>query len=133
MLLTRGRPTVVYPEQPLTFGLVNPITVTADFTNEAFAPVSQQDYQQNGLRYRPQPSLYGGGYGYSGGGYGYGGYGYPYAYSDPYPYYGGYYPYWGWGGYWGPSIFIGGGFGRGYYGGYRGGFYGGGFHGGGHR
>ncbi len=116
VLLTRGRPTVVYPEQPLTFSLVNPVTVTADFTNEAFAPVSQEDYQNSGLRARPQQS-YGGGYGY--------GYGSPYAYA-PYPYYGGYYPYYGWGGFWGPSIFIGGYYGHGYYG--RG-YYGGGYYG----
>ena len=133
VLLTRGRPTVVYPEQPLTFSLVNPVTVTADFTNEAFVPVSQGDYQNNGLQTRPQP--YGGGYGYSAA--------YPYAYSYPYPYYGGYYPYYGWGGFWGPSIYIGGYYGRGYYGGgyygrgyygrgyYGGGNYGGSFHGGG--
>ena len=119
VLLTRGRPTVLYPEQVLTFRLVNPVTVTADFNNDAFQPVSQEDHQQTSLRtygpqrYGPAPSLYGG---YSG--YGYGGYGYPYPYYGPY-YYGAYYPW-----FWGPSI------GFGFYG--RG-YYGGGFHGGGGR
>jgi len=130
VMLTRGRPTVVYPEQVLTFQLTGPVTLAADFNSEAFQPVSQQDYQQGSMR--PYgPSGYGaGGYGPGYGAapapgyYGYG-YGYPYAYG---PYYGyGYYPWWG------PGIgigFYGGGFyGRGFYGGgFRGG---GGFHGGG--
>ncbi len=127
VMLTRGRPTIVYPEQLLTFQLTNPVTVTADFNSEAFEPVSQRDYQQSSLRYGPQgygPQGYGQGYGP---GYapapGYYGYGYPYAY--PYPYYG-YGPYYGYPYFWGP------GFGIGIYGGgfYRGGFYGGGFRGG---
>lgn len=90
VLLTRGRPTVVYPEQPLTFRLETPLTVEG--TEEAFHPAAHQDYQQGGLR-RPRPSLYG--------------YGPPppyYAYPPPY-YYGGYFgPYYGYG--FGPSFYF---------------------------
>jgi len=119
VMLTRGRPTVLYPEQVLTFQLVNPVTITADFNNPAFQPVSQEDYRQSSL-YRPG---YGGGPGYGPGYYaapGYYGYAYPYPYYGPY-YYGGWYPY-----FWGPSISFGF-YGRGFYGGryYGGGFYGG--------
>ncbi|HTP85558.1 MAG TPA: hypothetical protein VMJ34_01360 [Bryobacteraceae bacterium] len=117
VLLTRGKPTVLYPEQVLTFRLIDPVTVKADFNNEAFQPVSQQDYERSSLRAygpRPAPSLYGGYYGY--------GYGYPYPYYGPY-YYGAYYPW-----FWGPSFGVriyGGGF---YRGGYHGGYHGGGGH-----
>jgi hypothetical protein len=123
VMLTRGRPTVVYPEQEFTFSLVNPVTITANFNSEAFEPVSQRDYQSSMRPYGPGPQSYGPGYAYAPAPsyYGYG-YGYPYPYYSPY-YYGGYYPY-----FWGPGIGIG------IYGGgfYRGGFYGG-FHGGGFR
>ena len=62
-MLTRGRPTIVYPEQVLTFQLTGPVTLAADFNSEAFQPVSQEDYQQGSMR--PYgPSGYGpGGYG----------------------------------------------------------------------
>jgi hypothetical protein len=121
VLLTRGKQTVLYPEQVLTFRLVNPVTVAADFNGEAFQAVSQQDYQQSALRtYSPQ--RYSSGPGYYGGYYGYG-----YPNYGPY-YYGSYYPW-----YWGPSLGFGL-YGRGYYGGgyYRGGgYHGGSNHGGG--
>jgi hypothetical protein len=92
VLLTRGRPTVVYPEQPLTFGLEAPVTVE---TSQAFQPASPQDYNAAGLRApgygpaygRPGPAPY---YGYA-----------PAPYPYPYPY--AYYPY----PYWGPSFYIG--------------------------
>jgi hypothetical protein len=127
VMLTRGRPTIVFPEQVLTFQLTNPVTLTADFNSEAFQPVSQEDYQQGSMRpyggygpgYATAPAP--GYYGYT--------YGYPYPYYGPYY---GYYGYYGYPWYWGPTIgigFWGGGFyGRGFYGG---GFHGGGFHGGG--
>ncbi|MGA3026712.1 MAG: hypothetical protein ABSF98_18275 [Bryobacteraceae bacterium] len=128
VMLTRGRPTVVYPEQVFTFSLVNPVTLTADFNSEAFQPVTQRDYQQSSLRtYGPQGygQGYGPGYAPPPGYYGSYGYGYPY----PYPYYGPYYygAYSPW--FWGPGIGIG------FYGGgfYGRGFYGGGFRGGGRR
>ena len=92
VLLTRGTPTVVYPEQPLTFRLETPITV--DAYNDAFQPVQQQDYNQRAVR-RPAPA--------PGPGYGYGP---PPAYygGGPY-YYGGYFgPYYGYG--FGPSFYF---------------------------
>lgn len=78
VLLTRGRATVVYPEQPLTFRLEAPLTV--DASEEAFQPARQQDYEQRTLRrppprYPPPPPYYYGPYyygGYFGPYYGYG-------------------------------------------------------------
>lgn len=104
VLLTRGRPTIVYPEQPLTFRLEAPLTIEG--TEAAFHPATEQDYDQRGLR-QPPPSLrYGAGpvpppYPY-----------YGYAYAGPYAY-GGYFgPYYGYG--FGPNFYFryGRGFGR---------------------
>jgi hypothetical protein len=87
-LLTPGYPTIVYPEQVLTFRVENPIVVATDRAPQAFRPVGPQDYQQAGdqprLQARPPVRPY---------------YGPGYAYG-PYPYYG--YPY-----YYGPGIGIG--------------------------
>jgi hypothetical protein len=113
VLLTRGRPTIVYPETPLTFRLETPVTIDANY--EAFLPAAQQQpaYGQGGARgpaYGPGGP---GGPGYGPGpGYGYGPgappppppyYGYyapyPYAYGYPYPYF------------WGPTVVFRGGFG----------------------
>src|SRR5579871_1223954 len=84
VLLTRGRPTVVYPETPLTFALDAPVNVDV---NEAFQPASQQDYNAN-LQQRPPAPRYG--YGprpaYGPAPYYYGGYYAPY-YPYPYPYF----------------------------------------------
>jgi len=104
VLLTRGHPTVVYPEQVLTFRTDNPIVVSTERAPQAFRYVEPGDYQQpsDQPRTRPRAPYYGGGYGVYGPGY------------YPYPYYGYGYPY-----YYGPSIGIG-----------FGGFYGGRFHGG---
>ena len=78
-LLTPGYPTVVYPEQLLTFRVENPIVVSTEQAPQAFRPVTPQDYQQPGdaprLQTRPMRP-YGPGYAYG-----------------PYPYYG--YPYYG--------------------------------------
>ena len=80
VLLTRGRATVVYPEQPLTFRLESAITV--DAYEEAFQYSSQEDYDTRVQR-RPPPQRYG--------------YGYPPPYYGPY-YYGGWFsPYYGYG------------------------------------
>lgn len=126
VLLTRGRPTVIYPETTLTFRLEAPFTFAVD--NEAslraFGPVQSNDYKQQALRSRDtQPGPQGPGY-YA-----------PYSYYSPYyysPYYygpgvglyfGSGWGYGGWGrGGWGRSSWGGGGGGWG-----RGG---GGFHGG---
>ena len=96
VLLTRGRPTIVYPETPLTFSLQAPLNVDA---TEAFQPASQQDYNARLQQrppaprpgYGPPPPPYYGGY--------YGGYYGPY-YPYPYPYF------------YGPSFYFG--FGRGF-------------------
>ncbi|HEY3836147.1 MAG TPA: hypothetical protein VGL72_06230 [Bryobacteraceae bacterium] len=99
VLLTRGHPTIIYPEQVLTFKLENPITVSTEHAPQAFRYVEPGDYQQNDLQRRgPPPTMRMAGppapY-----------YGAPYYYGPAYS------PY-----YWGPSIgFY---YGPGYY--YRG-------------
>jgi hypothetical protein len=86
VLLTRGRPTIIYPESVLTFQVEAPITIATDRSPGAFRDVDPRDYgsapAQSGPRYNagapgqpPPPSAYGPGYS----GYGY-----------PYPYYGGF-------------------------------------------
>jgi hypothetical protein len=122
VLVTRGHPSVIYPEQLLTFRIETPLTVFTGRAPEAFRYVQPNEYDRP---MEAQPSLYGAGPGaYATAG----------AYPPPAPYYGAYpyypYPYYGYGyGYPGFSLFLGGGYyggwGRGYYGGYRGGYYGG--------
>jgi hypothetical protein len=116
VLLTRGRPTDVYPEQMLTFETAAPVAINTTQGAEAFHYVGPDDYPQQGgpgnRQGPPQRPCYG--------------YGCP----PPAPYYYGYgagYPYWGpgVGFYWGPR-FYGGYWGRAYWG--RG-FYGRGFYG----
>jgi hypothetical protein len=104
VLATRNHPSVIYPETMLTFQTETAVTVNTGNSSGAFRYVSPDDYS------RPQtqtqaPVLRRPGYGYS--------YAPGYPYYDPYynPYY---YPYYGWG----PSVFIGGGWG------FRGGFHG---------
>ena len=103
VLLTRGRPTVIYPESRLTFRLAKPVTFSTEKAPQAFADARILNVQRASAQQNP-PSLR------------YRGPGGPY-YPPPGPYY--YYPY-----YWGPSfgLVFGGGYGRGYYGyryGYR--------------
>jgi hypothetical protein len=130
VLLTRNHETRIYPESALTFNVTSPVTVSTLNAPQAFRFVGPEDYDRPSLQYsrRPAPATVAA----------------P-AYAYPYP---GYYPYYGLGygyPYWGPSVFIGGGWGwgggwgyggfggyRGGFGGYRGGF--GGYRGGfGHR
>jgi hypothetical protein len=96
VLLTRGTPTVVYPETPLTFRLETPLAL--DNSQQTFQYASQQDYNA-----RPAPARagYGPGPGVAGAYgappppyYGYYApvYGYPYYY--PYPYF------------YGPSVYF---------------------------
>ena len=87
-MLTRGRPTVVYPETPMTFSMETPLTL--DNSQQAFQYASQQDYNARVARplsprlaYGPRPPYYGGYYAPV--------YAYPYY---PYPY-------------WGPSVYFG--------------------------
>jgi hypothetical protein len=93
VLLTRGKPAVIYPETVLTFKVMDPITISTANSAAAFRPVGPQDYENNTRRLVSAPAprpAYGPGYAP-----------YPY-YAAPYPYYYGY----------GPSVFIYGG--RGY-------------------
>jgi hypothetical protein len=81
VLLTRGHPTLVYPEQVLTFRIDNPIVVATDRAPQAFRYVSPYDYQQptDQPGSRP-PARYSGSY-YGPAYYPYYGYGYPYYYG----------------------------------------------------
>jgi hypothetical protein len=105
VLLTRGRPTILEPESQLTFRLVDPVKVDTTHSQQAFLPVSQEDFE-GGRGNRPRLRAEGSYYGYS---YGPGpcGYSYPCYYA---PGYVGIYPAFGlwWGG---------GYYGRGWYGG----------------
>ena len=93
VLLTRGRPTVVYPESLLTFRLDTPVTVNTTHAPYAFRYVGPEDYnrgvESRVLQPRPGPRPY-----YTAP--------YPYPYYAPYPYYGYGYP-----GYWGPGFGVG--------------------------
>jgi hypothetical protein len=97
VLLTRGHPTEIAPETPLTFRVVDPVKVDTTQSAQSFAPVTQRDYDsgrgsRQGPRYAgaypPPPPYYYGPY------YGYPVYAYP-AYAYPYPYVG-FYGGWGW-------------------------------------
>jgi hypothetical protein len=99
VLLTRGRPTEIYPETMLTFRLDSPVAISTAQAPAAFRYADQQDYAPSEPRLAqqrpPRPSAV---------------YGAPYPYPYPYPYYGR--PYYGPG----LSVYIG----PGYYGHYRG-------------
>jgi len=110
VLLTRGRPTVIYPESLLTFRLDEPVTISTDRAPQAFHYVGAAGYSgapagQNS----PPPRA----------GWNCLGYGWPPPYPAPPYYYYPYYPYpWtvGVGLWWGPGFYYGRGFyGRGYY------------------
>jgi hypothetical protein len=47
VLSTRGRATELYPETLLTFRLEDPVTISTEQSQQAFRPVSQQDYAGN--------------------------------------------------------------------------------------
>jgi hypothetical protein len=112
VLLTRGRPTIIYPESVLTFQTKAPVEIATDHAPQAFRFVgSQQDYGRGGAGYAQRPPA--GGYaGAPAPAYGAPGYG---AYAPGYLYGPAYYPY---PYYWGPgfSVFVGPRFG--YYGGF---------------
>jgi hypothetical protein len=86
VLVTRGKPTVILPEETLTFRTAAPMTISTDSAPQAFVPAQQQDYDARPNLVRRGPIAGGPGY------YG------PY----PYPYYG---PYYG-PGFYGPSVVI---------------------------
>jgi len=90
VLLTRGKPAVIYPETVLTFKVLDPITISTANSAGAFRPVGQQDYDNNTRRLVSSPAPrpgYGPGYppvaGYAAAPYPYAVAPYPY----PYPYY----------------------------------------------
>jgi hypothetical protein len=125
VLVTRGHPSVLYPEQMLTFRIEAPITIDTTHAPQAFRYIEPGEYSQPAYG-QQQPGSYGP---YSSAPYPpaapapyYYGYPYPYyAYGYGYPYYGGL----------GFSLFLGG---RYYYGGgryYGGRYYGGRYYGGG--
>ena len=128
VLVTRGHPSVITPEQLLTFRLEVPLTISTQNSQQAFRYIQPGEYDRPASQPAPRgPSLYGNA-------------GAapppapaPYYYGYPYPYYGYAYPYWGpsFAFYWGPGYWRGG---RYYYGGFYGrGNYGHGYvgHGGG--
>ncbi len=83
VLVTRGKPTEIYPEDQLTFRLETPITISVGSSEQAFQPVRQEDYEQTRLVQRgPSPEP-----------------------PPPAYYYGGYYPPYYYGGYYSPYFF----------------------------
>lgn len=58
VLMTRGKPTEVYPEAVLTFRLEDPLTIPVESSGGAFQTVAPEDYESKTLR-RPAPSLLG--------------------------------------------------------------------------
>ena len=105
VLLTRGQPTIIYPEQVLTFRIEAPVAINTARAPDAFRYVDTRDYEQQYSAHGPPMGRPGAPYGaapYYGGG--------PALYP-PYPYYPYYYgP--GFGFYYGPTFF----YGRGFYG-----------------
>jgi hypothetical protein len=102
VMLTRGHPTIIYPESVLTFRIEQPVTVSTEHAAYAFRFVEPADYQQSAA-----PRLQSRGPGYGGPGYGPP----PPPYYAPYPYYGygyGYgYPFYGGGFFYGPRVAFG--------------------------
>jgi hypothetical protein len=93
VLLTRGRPTILEPEEQLSFRLVDPVRVDTTQSQQAFQPVTQQDFDGGKLE-RRGPRRVADGYPYPGP------YGYPCGYYGPcyaYPSFVGFYSGWGWG------------------------------------
>jgi hypothetical protein len=77
VLLTRGKPAVIYPETVLTFKVVDPISISTANSAGAFRPVGQQDYDNNTRHLVSAPARPG----YAVAPYP------PYYYAAPYPYY----------------------------------------------
>lgn len=124
VLLTRGEPTIVSPEQMLTFRVEAPVAFSTERSQAAFHFVEPGEFGSGSPGPGPGPGYagypgYSGYTGYASAGYpAYGYYGaYPY---NGYPYYGlGYYPYFGVGfGFYGRGYYRYG-YGRGWGGGYR--------------
>lgn len=54
VLTTRGRPTEIYPETMLTFRLEDPVTISTQQSQQAFRPVTQDDYYDRGVSNPPR-------------------------------------------------------------------------------
>jgi hypothetical protein len=127
VLVTRGHPSVIDPEQLLTFRIETPLTISTERSPQAFRYVQPNEYDRPYetqhappgpyASQAPAPAPYYGAYPpYP---YPYYGYGYPYYWGPSFSFFVG--PRFGWGGYYGHGYY-----GRGYYGGghyYRGGGY----------
>ncbi len=105
VLVTRGRPTVIYPESQLTFKLSKPVTFSTAHAPQAFVDASVLSNERAGMQGPPQ-----------GGPRNYAPCAGPGCAPPPY-YYGPYYPYYPYPYYWGPTIglYYGGFYGRGFY------------------
>ena len=55
VLMTRGKPTVVYPEMVLTFRMEAPLNISTERSAAAFQPVIPEDYEQQPTLYRRGP------------------------------------------------------------------------------
>jgi hypothetical protein len=55
VLVTRGRPTVIYPESQLTFRLANPVTFSTARAPQAFVTATTADYEQPSMAQRRPP------------------------------------------------------------------------------
>jgi len=91
VLLTRGRPTVLHPEEQLSFRHVDPVRIDTTQSQQAFLPVGQPDFE-GGRMERRGPRRVAAAYP--------GPYGYPCGYYGPcyaYPGYVGFYSGWGYG------------------------------------
>src|SRR5882757_5936844 len=93
VLVTRGHPSVIYPEQLLTFRIDTPLTISTDRAPQAFRYIQPNEYDRPYDMQQQQPAPG------------------PYASQAPPPYYGGYpsypYPYYGYGGYGYPNYWGG--------------------------
>jgi hypothetical protein len=78
VLVTRGRPTIVYPETALTFRVDGPVAISTARSAAAFLPVSPQDYAHAAFANSRAPRV--GAYPYAQGPYA------PYPYYSPYAY-----------------------------------------------
>lgn len=110
VLLTRGRPTQIYPETMLTFRVDGPVQISTARSSAAFRYADQSDYGPAAGEPAPRVRMAPGPVAAA-----------PYPYPAPY-YYDPFYPYPYYGG--GFSVFVGPRFGYGYgsFGGFRGGF-----------
>jgi hypothetical protein len=105
VLVTRGAPTIIYPETLMTFRLETPVTISTERNEQAFQPVTPQDYENHQQQLRPRPpAAYYGGPGYPPPPPAYYAPYYAGVYPYPYPYYyGG--PFFGYYGF-GPSFYF---------------------------